>query len=56
LGPIEIEKAEKATTVSLGVEYNFTNPLYNSLAKKFAPQVAEKLVKAFEKRAIEKVG
>lgn len=44
---------EKGTTVSLDIQYNFTNPLYNTLARQFAPQVAEKLVQAFETRAKE---
>ena len=44
------------TIVSLGVEYNFSNPLYNSLARQFAPKVAGKLVQAFEARAKEKLG
>ena len=39
------------TTVSLGVEYNFANPLYNTLARQFAPNVADRLVQAFEARA-----
>ena len=42
--------------VSLGVEYNFSNPLYNSLARQFAPKVAGKLVQAFEARAKDKLG
>jgi coenzyme Q-binding protein COQ10 len=44
------------TTVSLGVEYSFSNPLYNGLAQQFAPKVAGKLVEAFETRAKEKLG
>jgi len=44
------------TTVSLGVEYSFSNPLYNGLAQQFAPKVAGKLVEAFEARAKEKLG
>jgi coenzyme Q-binding protein COQ10 len=47
---------EKATTVSLGIEYNFSNPVYNALAQQFAPNVAERLVEAFETRAKEKLG
>jgi coenzyme Q-binding protein COQ10 len=46
---------ERGTTVSLGVEYDFANPVYNSLARKFAPQVAGELVRAFEVRAKEKL-
>jgi len=49
----EGKSMEKGTTVSLDIQYNFTNPLYNTLARQFAPQVAEKLVQAFETRAKE---
>jgi len=44
---------KRGTTVSLNIKYNFTNPLYNAFARQFAPQVAEKLVQAFETRAKE---
>jgi len=44
---------EDGTTVSLDIKYNFSNPLYNTLARQFAPQVAERLVQAFEMRAKE---
>jgi coenzyme Q-binding protein COQ10 len=45
------QEKQGMTTVSLGVEYNFSNPLYNNLARQFAPKIAEKLVRAFEARA-----
>jgi len=44
---------ERGTIVTLDIKYNFTNTLYNTLARQFAPQVAEKLVQAFEMRAKE---
>jgi coenzyme Q-binding protein COQ10 len=50
------QTTDKTTTVSLGVEYNFSNPIYNSLARQFAPKVAGKLVQAFEKRVKERLG
>ena len=46
----------RETTVSLGVEYSFSNPVYNALARQFAPKVAGRLVEAFEMRAKEKLG
>jgi len=49
-------EGETTTTVALGVEYNFSNPVYNSLARQFAPGVAGMLVEAFESRAKEKLG
>jgi coenzyme Q-binding protein COQ10 len=49
-------KDKSETAVSLGVEYNFSNPLYNTLAQQFAPQVAGRLVQAFEARVEEKLG
>ena len=49
----EGKMTETGTTVSLDIKYNFTNPLYNTLARQFVPQVAEKLVQAFETRAKE---
>jgi ribosome-associated toxin RatA of RatAB toxin-antitoxin module len=42
--------------VQLGVECNFTNPLYNELARQVAPIVADRLVEAFEGRARERLG
>jgi len=44
------------TIVSLSVEYSFRIRLYRGLASQFASSVAEKLVEAFERRAIEKLG
>jgi len=49
----EGKTVEGGTMVSLDIKYNFSNPLYNTLARQFAPQVAEKLVQAFETRAKE---
>jgi coenzyme Q-binding protein COQ10 len=49
------QEGDTTTAVSLGVEYNFSNPVYNSLAQQFVPSIAGKLVQAFEKRAEEKL-
>ena len=44
------------TTVSLGVEYSFSNPVFNGLVSQFAPKVAGRLIEAFETRAKEILG
>lgn len=35
----------------LTIEFQFANPLYTALSKAVAPQVAPKMIEAFEKRA-----
>ena len=48
--PISNSLALKKTEVNLVVEFEFANPVYGALGQAAAPQVAEKLIKAFETR------
>lgn len=54
-GRPQTDKTEHAardrTEVHLTIEFQFANPLYTALSKAVAPQVAPKMIEAFEKRA-----
>ncbi|KAF7938551.1 uncharacterized protein EAE98_000889 [Botrytis deweyae] len=43
--------AREQTEVNLVIEFQFANPLYTALSKAVAPQVAPKMIEAFELRA-----
>ncbi|KAB8304701.1 hypothetical protein EYC80_004063 [Monilinia laxa] len=43
--------AREQTEVHLTIEFQFANPLYTALSKAVAPQVAPKMIEAFELRA-----
>ncbi|ESZ93664.1 hypothetical protein SBOR_5969 [Sclerotinia borealis F-4128] len=44
-------EAREQTEVLLSIEFQFANPLYTALSKAVAPQVAPKMIEAFELRA-----
>ncbi|KAI9648670.1 Coenzyme Q-binding protein coq10, mitochondrial [Ciborinia camelliae] len=43
--------AREQTEVHLTIEFQFANPLYTALSKAVAPQIAPKMIEAFELRA-----
>jgi coenzyme Q-binding protein COQ10 len=46
-----VHSARDQTEVHLGIEFQFSNPLYAGLSKAVAPKVAGVMIEAFERRA-----
>lgn len=51
-----VPESQEMTDVSLRIEYAFKNPMYEVMSKALAPQVADTMMQAFEKRVQDVLG